>query len=266
MSTYDQMRRLAPRAAWLLGLLLAGCGGGNDTYNPTVDGGGGAVPDFALTVSPVTHKALAEQVGSGLPGDPLPFVVTVRSVNGFASPVTLAADYTGPGRIPILRWSLPTVAPTAAGAQSTLSVGNDYDDKIQVGVYPITIRAVGGGLTRTVAARLVVTGYTVAITPQTQYLPPQGSVDYTVTLTPLPEADPLEGTVTVGSVGMLPTLSHALSASSVTFGHNAGPKSLTLTIASLGPQDYPYYSFMLVTSCGQFTVPAEATLTFQRPD
>jgi hypothetical protein len=138
--------RLALRLAafaWLP-ILLAGCGGGSDTYNPTVTGGGGT-PDFTVAVAPETRTIAA--------GGSAAYTVTVTSVDGFSKPVTLTV--TGAPSDGTAGFTHATVTPTAQGAQSALSIGTTTSTTPNP--YTLTVKATGGGITKTATAALQVT-------------------------------------------------------------------------------------------------------------
>jgi len=260
-----------PRAAvvWPLAVALvalAGCGGHNNTFNPTTIIEEGQ-PDFVITVSPTKHKALAELPGTGFQGDPLPYLVTVRSVNGFSSPVTLSLNYSGPGTFPVLEWSTTVVTPTPSGATATLSIGNGYDEKVPIGIYPMEIKGVGGGLTRTVNASLVVTGYSMTIQPRSQFIPIEDPAVFTVTFTPLPASDGFTGTIEFGSFGNPPGCLASASPGSVTFAEGDGPKTASVLVHRYGQPMFDEGDLMVHTHCqNQFWVNDDVRVIFNQPE
>ncbi|MCX6360847.1 MAG: hypothetical protein NT029_13620 [Armatimonadetes bacterium] len=129
--------------AWLP-ILLAGCGGGSDTYNPTLTGGGGT-PDFTLAVAPATRTIAAS--GSAA------YTVTVTAVDGFSKPVALTV--TGAPSDGIAGFTPSTVTPTSKGAQSTLNIGTTTSTTTNP--YTLTITGKCGAITKTATAQLQVT-------------------------------------------------------------------------------------------------------------
>ena len=101
--------------------------------------------DFSVTATPTQSIS---------PGDVASFTLTLQSLNGFSSAVNLSALYGGqalPGNL----WSTQseTPAPNGSGA-STLTIASDFSTP--TGTYPLTLRAVGGGLTKEVNVQLVI--------------------------------------------------------------------------------------------------------------
>jgi VCBS repeat-containing protein len=129
--------------AWLP-ILLAGCGGGSDTYNPTLTGGGGS-PDFTLAVAPATRTIAA--------GGTAAYTVTVTAVDGYSTPVALTV--TGAPSDGIAGFTPSTVTPTVKGGQSTLNIGTTTSTTPNP--YTLTVVAKSGGITKTATAQLLVT-------------------------------------------------------------------------------------------------------------
>src|SRR5690242_15015364 len=106
------IRRTALRllAAGLL-LTVFGCGA-NDTYSPTA---GGAVSQGSFTV---TAKPASSSVTIG---NATSYTVTVTSVNGFSSPVTLSASGVPSGAAASFSQN-PVTPPANGSANSTLTI------------------------------------------------------------------------------------------------------------------------------------------------
>lgn len=98
--------------------------------------------DFSVGVSPSIRTITR--------GASTTYSLTVQSLNGFSSSVSLFAINLPPGFVPTgTSWSPATVTPPAGGtATSTLMIGTN--SATAIGTFTITLRAVSGALTREV--------------------------------------------------------------------------------------------------------------------
>ncbi|HYG80686.1 MAG TPA: Ig-like domain-containing protein, partial [Pyrinomonadaceae bacterium] len=89
-------------------------------------------------------------------GQTAEIVVTIQAINGFSSPITLYANDLPPGYNPVgTAWSPGTLTPVPVGPSfSTLRVATS--SSTQVGTFPVTLRAVGGGLEKRIVIYLTV--------------------------------------------------------------------------------------------------------------
>lgn len=124
-----------------LPLLLVGCGGGNDTYNPSLTGG---KPDFSLRLEPSTQTIIAGRTAT--------YTVTAVAANGFSQSVSLSLG--GKPADGTASFAPAAIVPTLSGAKSTLTVGTTTSTSPST--YSLTVTATAGGITHTASAALVV--------------------------------------------------------------------------------------------------------------
>jgi hypothetical protein len=147
------MRRLLSlQPAYLLAALLVsltclvGCGGGKDTYNPTLDSGGAA--SFQISVSPAS-RTIAQ-------GQQTTYTVTVTAQNGFDSVVTPSVSGLPTGALS--DFNPLALTPTANGSQTTLTItAAGGQTPTPAGASTLTVSATGGGISRQTNVSLVVT-------------------------------------------------------------------------------------------------------------
>ena len=147
-------------ACLLMTGMLAGCGGGNGTYNPALIGGA-PTPAASFTL------ALTPSSGTTIQGGTATYTATLTSVNGFSSPVSLSVS--GLPSSTTGTFSPASVTPAANGAVSTLTLTTSLagpgslTGTIQsatstpTGTYAITVTATGGGVTQQSTVTLAVT-------------------------------------------------------------------------------------------------------------
>jgi subtilisin family serine protease len=131
-----------------------------------------STPEFTLTVSPSPATAIAGGAAS--------YTVTVGSVGGFSSDVSLSLSDLSPERG---SWTLaPSTVPGAAGpSRLTITPATS----LAPGTYGLTLTATGGDVTHTVPVTMVVTpppDFTVGASPSSASAIPGGGVAYAVTL------------------------------------------------------------------------------------
>jgi hypothetical protein len=102
----------------------------------------GPSPDFTLTLSPATLTVLRGRAGA--------FTVNVNGQNGFSSAVTLSRSVS-----PALKGTL-TVTSTSLSAPGTTPLSVSVGRRATPGTYTVTVTGVGGGLTRSATATLIV--------------------------------------------------------------------------------------------------------------
>ena len=201
------------------------------------------VPDFSLTVSPVSQTVL---VGAGTS-----FTVNIAAVNGFTSAVSLSVSGLPTGAAGAFS---PNPAP---GATSTLSVTTG--SSTPTGTYPLTITGSGGGLSRTAAATLVVKvpppDFSMSVSPSSQTINQGGGTSYSITITPLAG---FNGAVSL-SAGGLP------SGSTAVFSPNPASASSTLAVTTASGAQPGYYTLTVTGTSGSLTRTASATLAVNGP-
>lgn len=206
-----------------------------------------APPDFSIAATNATQSVAA--------GDTADYALTLTSVAGFSSPVTLSATNLPAGAT--ATFTPAPVTPTAAGTAVTLTI-TTTNVTTPPGSYTIPITATGG-VPPTFSVTLNVTGFTVQISPVAQSLASGGTVTYTVTVTPL---SGFTGTVALSTAGIPASIVPTFSLSSVTFAAGDAAKVSVLTLASIGVASFPItYPFTVTGASGQATSTASASVT-----
>jgi|GEM_PF-6813053 len=194
---------------------LYGCGG-NAPYSPII---GGPNADMTLTTT-------ASQVSVPL-GQTAVIALEVKAIGAFTSPTTLSC--TGlPSGSSVSFSPDATLTPTTSGSGLSMAVPTSA---LSTTDYPLTVTATGGGLTRTLAVTLKVTGLTVAIAPGAQDLILGQTVQYTVTVTPV---NGHTGAVSLAVTGLPSGVNGSLTPDSVNLT-SSSPVQAQLTLSALMP-------------------------------
>lgn len=138
----------------------------------------GPPPDFTISAE---HNA--QTISQGTTAT---FPITIQSVNGLSSPVSLYALNLPPGLVAQgTSWSPQTVTPSSCGmATSVLSIATN--GTTQTGTFPIILRAVSGGIAHEIPVTLTIgTGgdFTISVTPPARNITQGDSATFTLTLT-----------------------------------------------------------------------------------
>ncbi len=183
----------------------------------TVPGSGGA--NFTISAAPSSQTVA--------PGGGTSYVVTLTSVGGFSSLVSLTSSGwpSGAGGT----FSPSSVTPTTGGATSTLSVTTSASTP--TGTSSITVKGTSGSLQQSTSPSLTVsaptTNFTVAVTPA-QTMAPGDGTSYAVTVT---SVNSFSGTVNLTASGLGSGATATFNPSSVTISGN-GTALSTLTITT----------------------------------
>lgn len=152
---------------WLFLVLLVvlGCGGA-DTYSPTFPVPGG--PTYALLAANPTQTVA--------PGTPAIYQLSIRSLDGFDTPVTLSTTGLPQGATAV--FAPDSVVPTAAGAPVQLTLNSPSSANF-------TVVATGGGRSITIPLTLTLSGgggnFVLAVTPPfREFSPSRNSVTFDV--------------------------------------------------------------------------------------
>ncbi len=171
-----------------------------------------ASPDFSLSTTPASRSVVS--------GGSTSYTTTVTATGGFNSSVDL-----GVSGLPLGASGSFSPDPLSGGSGSaTLSVTTS--PTTAAGSYPLLISGIGGGLSRSSAATLVVTApsadFALAVSPNSRTVKRGGRTSYTVTVSPL---NGFSGAVTLG-------ISNLPSGATFSFSPNpvAGAGSSTLTV------------------------------------
>ncbi len=243
-------------------LVLTGCGGGNDTYNPTL--GGGPASSFTLTVAPPSATVTQGQAAT--------YTATVTGVNGFSGPVSLSVS--GLPENATAQFVPPVVTPTANGATSTLTVatgGADAPGNLQgtirsraissPGTYTLTIIATSGGVTRRATVQLIVAVagtpmFALAAAPPSQSVAAGGATTYAVTVT---GSNGFSNPVDLSVTGLPSGATGSFSPTQV--APNATGATSTLTVTTVGSTPTGTSPLTITGTSGSLTNQASVTLT-----
>jgi subtilisin family serine protease len=200
-------------------------------------------PDFTVGVSPAQATTA--------PGGTVSYTASVAGVNGFTGDVALTLSGLSGAQA---GWTIsPSVVTGGAGSAQITVVTSA---SIAPGSYPLTITATSGGLSRTAAARLVVTAppdFALAATPSSGSAAAGSATAYTVAVTGM---NGFTGTVTPSVTGLPGTVGTAsFSPSTVT-----GSGSTTLTIATLASAPPGTYALTVTGTSGAISHAAGITL------
>ncbi len=194
-----------------------------------------ASPDFSLSTTPASRSVVS--------GGSTSYTTTVTATGGFGSSVDL-----GVSGLPAGASGSFSPDPLSGGSgSSTLSVSTS--SATAAGSYPLLISGVGGGLSRSSAATLVVTApsadFALAVSPSSRTVKRGSRTSYTVTVSAL---NGFGGAVTLG-VSNLP--------SGVTFGFSpnpvAGAGSSTLTVKTAKTTSAGSYQLQVTGSSGSLS-------------
>ena len=218
----------ADKCAWNFGATYSAVGGGVANMKLgardyliqqnwlNANGGGCALsyatgtPDFSLAVSPSSQTLPST---GGTTGN---YTITATPTNGFGASIAYSISGLPAGA---------TASAIAGGVFTVTAAGTAS------GNYPFTITGVGGGLTHTAAATLVVSApaqptFTIGISPAAATVSRPGVAIYTVTIT---GQNGFNSTVTLNASGAKTGLALSLSSASVT---GNGTSELTATVSS----------------------------------
>ena len=195
---------------------------GSDTFTVTGTSGGltrdddaeVVVTDFSVSVSP-----LSQEVARGSSGD---YEVTVSREGGFTGTVELSVSGLGSG----LDDSFSDSSLSSSQTMSTLTI--DVGATAPTGSDTFTVKGTSGGLTRDDDAEVVVTDFSVSVSPLSQEVATESSGDYEVTVS---RTGGFTGTVELSVSGLGSGLTGNFSPASVSFSStSSSSKTSTLTI------------------------------------
>jgi subtilisin family serine protease len=224
----------------------------------------GSHPDFTVSASPAS--------ASTSPGGSVAYTISLTPANGFADDVALSLEGLSPTQS---AWAFTPAVVAGGSGSSELSV--TAAESLPPGTYPLTIRATGGGLTRTSRTALVVEpppDFTISASPPSATTVPGGSVAYTVSVSP---ANGFAADVTLSLSGLSSSqASWTFTPASVTGG--SGTTQLTVTTTTtLPPGSYPLTitgtgggltrttQVTLVVSSGPYSISISPTARSVRP-
>jgi subtilisin family serine protease len=209
-----------------------------------------SAPDYTLGVSPPETTIAA--------GGAATYQVSVAPVNGFSGDITLSVS-----GLPATQasWSFSPPVVTGGSGSAQLSVATAAT--IAPGSYPLTISAVSGALTRTVAAQLVVTGppdFALGVAPAARDVVAGSIGIYAISVT---ATNGFAGVVDLRVAG----LPSAVGDASVTPASVDTAGTATLTITTLGSAPAGTYPLTVTGTSGSTSHSVAITLVVTpKPD
>lgn len=223
------------------------------SYPFTVTGTNGAVvhtatatlavtpnPDFALAASPTTRNVAA--------GAAATYAATVTPSNGFASTVSFSLS-----GLPVAVGTT-TFTPTTVTGPGSAQLSIATSSTAPAGTYPLTLSAVGGGITHTAALQLVVSrpDFALTVSPSSASVRRGQSASYTLTVAAV---GGFAGAVTVAVSGVPSGTSVTVSANPVT-----APGSTTLRLRTSGSTPRGTYTVQVTGTASTVTHRITVTL------
>ncbi|MGE0135578.1 MAG: S8 family serine peptidase [Dehalococcoidia bacterium] len=209
-------------------------------------------PDFSIAVSPSSRTVT--------PGGGANYTVTVTSLNGFNSPVTLDVQSGLPAGAGS-SFTINPVTPTVGGATTTLNITTT--GATPAGNSTLTIRGTSGALVHstTTALEVVVPDFSVSASPSQASVNPGGGTSYTATVTGLNGfTDP----VTLSVEGLPANASASIVTNPV--NPTPGGATSTINISTTGSTPGGSYPLTIRGTSGALQRTASVTLNVGAPD
>jgi hypothetical protein len=148
-------------------------------YTLTISANGGGLTQTTQVTLVVAGFSVAATPSSQTvsPGTSTNYTVNVTPSNGFTSNVSFSVSGLPSGATASFN---PISVPGSGSSTMTVTTSSSTPG----GTYTLTISATGSGLTHTTQVKLLVSGFSVAVTPSSQTVSPGTSTNYTVNVTP----------------------------------------------------------------------------------
>src|SRR6185437_8444216 len=195
-------------------------------------------PDFTLSVAPASQTVIA--------GETVNYTTTVGALNGYSGTVSFSVSGLPAG-------VSATFAPTTITSSGVTSLAVVTTSGVTPsGVYPLTVTGTDGVLTHSASITLVVTDFTVSVTPSSQTIVQGGTASYTVGLS---VNAGFASTVSFGVTGLPSFATATFSPSSL-----SGAGSSALSIVTQATMPAAIYPLTITATDGITTRTAAATL------
>ena len=196
-------------------------------------------PDFTVSVAPASQTVIA--------GETVNYTATVGALNGYSGTVSFSVSGLPAG-------ASATFAPaTITSSGSTGLAVATTSGVTPSGVYPLTVTGTDGVLTHSASVTLVVTDFSISVTPSSQTIVQAGTANYTVALSV--NAGFAGANITFGVTGLPSFASATFSPSSLT---GAGSSALSIVTQATTPA--AIYPLTITATDGITTRTAAATL------
>jgi subtilisin family serine protease len=205
-------------------------------------------PDFTVSASPSAATVVA--------GTTTSFTISVAALSGYSSDVSLSLS-----GLSAAQGSWQFTPSTIAGGSGDAQLSVTTSASLAEGVYPLTVSATDGTLTRSATIDLTVQpppDFSIAATPSSASTTAGGGVAYTV------------GAASVGSFAdqvalSLSGLPASVGSASLTPASIAPGESSQLAVSTLAGAPAGTYRLTVTGSSGTLTHSAQVTLTVSRP-
>jgi hypothetical protein len=206
------------------------------------------VPDFNLVAFPPTAGGTPPP--AVINGGSATYLVSSLGMLGFTGTETLSVAGMPAGMSATFSPSSFNLSPTSPAGTSILTVSTT-DNVTPPAVYPLTVVGTGGGLTHSAPITISVQDFGLTVTPNSPNVTTNGTVTYTVTVTPI---DGFHSTVAL-TTGTLPAGVTALFSPTSITGSGTATLTLTTSGAFAGSS-----SFAVIGTVGTGMQTATATL------
>jgi hypothetical protein len=193
-------------------------------------------PDFAVSASPNSQTINA--------GGTATYAVSINGINGFSNGVTLSVGGLPPGATAVF-----SANPTTSTSNLTISTTTS----IASGAYSLTITGISAGVVRTTSVDLIVSGFRLAISPNSQSIAIGGTTAFSITV------------LSFGSFASSVNLSVTGLPSHASANFTPDPTSSTSTLSIKANKNVMSGTYTLTVSgkAGKSTNSAQALLTIQ---
>lgn len=217
-------------------------GGANQQFSLVQDTPGAATPDFSLSATPGSQTVTA--------GNGTSYTVTVSAINGFGGTVGLSVS------------GLPTGAtgnfnPTSVTGSGSSTLSISTSGNTPGGSYTLTITGTSGSLQHSTTVTLIISDFSVSVTPSSQTVTAGNGTTYTVTVGSI---NGFSGSVSLSASGLPAGATAAFNPTSV----NA-PGSSTLTVTTSGSTPAGTSTLTITGTSGSLVHSTTATLIVNTP-
>jgi hypothetical protein len=210
-----------------------------------------ATPDFSITVTPSPVSVQSGGTAS--------YTVTITSIGGFdVTTVHLGSVQSLPANTDA---QFGTATAITGGETIPLTIRTSTDDVTPPGSYPMTLSGTSGNITHGAGFTLIVTNFTVSVSPSTQSINTPGSVTYTVTATSI---SGFSSPITLTVVAAPNTGGATAVFGTTTITPTAAGATTTLTITASNTTTIGSYLFAVEGTSGNLEQHGNATVVIEQ--